>query len=211
METEHKAASEKKGRENMSFYKIIRDSTIIGVCTEADFRRWQAKHNIIIVSDQDRVEAVDYNGTLYHDSWMADSGHILYETATVTEITEEEYNTIKEQLDDGEFPDDGSLVDEVTVEEPAPDPSETETVRKTAAQILQEQIEAIAGQVRTAAGFAGPSETDFVASRNYTKGEIIVIENGLYSVTANIARGSRIVPYLNVVRTNLSEIRNTQS
>lgn len=195
----------------MSFYKIIQDSTIIGVCTDNDFRRWQSKHNIIIVSDRDKVEAVDYKGTLYHDSWMADSGHIPYETASVREITEEEYNTIKEQLDDGEFPDDGSLVDEVTVEEPAPDPSETETVRKTTAQILQEQIEAIAGQVRTAAGFAGSSETDFVASRNYTKGEIIVIENGLYSVTANIARGSRIVPYLNVVRTNLSEIRNTQS
>lgn len=190
----------------MSFYKIIRDSTIIGIGTEADFRRWQSKHNIIIVSDQDRVEAVDYNGTLYHDSWMADSGHILYETATVTEITEEEYNTIKEQLDDGEFPDDGSLVDEVTVEEPAPDPSETETVRKTAAQILQEQIEAIAGQVRTAAGFAGPSETDFVATQNYVKGSVIIVGGGVYKTIRNIEKGAKIVPYLNVVQTNLSEM-----
>lgn len=190
----------------MSFYKIIRDSTIIGIGTEADFRRWQAKHNIIIVSDQDRVEAVDYNGTLYHDSWMADSGHILYETATVTEITEEEYNTIKEQLDDGEFPDDGSLDDEVTVEEPAPDPSETETVRKTAAQILQEQIEAIAGQVRTAVGFAGPSETDFVATQNYVKGSVIIVGGGVYKTIRNIEKGAKIVPYLNVVQTNLLEM-----
>lgn len=195
----------------MSFYKIIRDSTIIGIGAEADFRRWQAKHNIIIVSDQDRVEAVDYNGTLYHDSWMADSGHIPYETASVTEITEEEYNMLKAQLDDGEIPDDGSLDDEVIVEEPAPDSGETETVRKTTAQLLQEQIEAVSSQVKQVSSFAGTSEADFVASRNHTKGEIIVIENGLYSVTANIARGSRIVPYLNVVRTNLSEIRNTQS
>jgi len=191
----------------MSFYKIIRDSTIIGVCTEYDFRRWQAKHSIIVVSDRDRVEAVDYNGTLYHDTWMADSGHIPYTPASVTEITEAEYNMLKSQLDDGEIPDDGSLDDEVIVEEPAPDPGETETVRKTTAQLLQEQIEAVA---RQAAGFAGSSETTFVASRNYTKGEIVVIGNTMYAVTANIARGSRIIPNLNVTATSLAEIFNSR-
>lgn len=191
----------------MSFYKIIRDSTIIGVCTEYDFRRWQAKHNIIVVSDRDRVEAADYNGTLYHDSWMADSGHIPSVPASVTEITEEEYNMLKAQLDDGEIPDDGSLDDEVTVEEPAPDPGETETVRKTTAQLLREQIEAVA---RQAAGFAGSSETTFVASRNYVKGELVVIGNTMYSVTANVARGSRIIPNLNVSATNLAEIFNSK-
>ena len=196
----------------MSFYKIIRDSTIIGVCTEYDFRRWQAKHNIIVVSDRDRVEAVDYNGTIYHDSWMADSGHIPYETASVTEITEEDYNAIKVQLDDGTIPDDGSLDDEVIVEEPAPDPDqgEGETVRKTAAQLLQEKIEAVASQIRQAAGFAGSSETTFVASRNYTKGEIVVIGNTMYAVTANIGRGSRIIPNLNVTATSLAEIFNSK-
>lgn len=191
----------------MNFYKIIRDSTIIGVCTEYDFRRWQAKHSIIVVSDRDRVEAVDYNGTLYHDTWMADSGHIPYETASVTEITEGEYSMLKAQLDDGEIPDDGSLDDEVIVEEPAPDPGETETVRKTTAQLLQEQIEAVA---RQAAGFAGSSETTFVASRNYVKGELVVIGNTMYSVTANIARGSRIIPNLNVTATSLAEIFNSK-
>ena len=194
----------------MNYYKIVKDSTIIGVCTDNDFRRWQSKHNIIIVSDRDKVEAADYNGTLYHDSWMADSGHVPYETASVTEITEEEYSSIKAQLDDGDFPEDGSLDEEteVVVDNPDPDQGEGETVRKTTAQLLQQKIEAIASQ---AAGFAGPSESAFVASRNYTKGEIIVIENGLYSVTANIASGSRIIPYLNVVKTNLSEIWNAQS
>lgn len=191
----------------MSFYKIIRDSTIIGVCTEYDFRKWQAKHSIIVVSDRDRVEAVDYNGTNYHDSWMADSGHIPYETASVTEITEKDYNMLKAQLDDGEIPDDGSLDEEITVEEPAPDPGETETVRKTTAQLLQEQIEAVA---RQAAGFAGSPETTFVASRNYVKGELVVIGNTMYSVTANVERGGRITPNLNVTATNLAEIFNSK-
>jgi len=137
----------------MSFYKIIRDSTIIGVCTEYDFRRWQAKHSIIVVSDRDRVEAVDYNGTLYHDSWMADSGHIPYTPASVTEITEEEYNMLKAQLDDGDVPDDGSLdEEEPAAEEPAEEGGEE--VRKTAAQILKEQIDNVDSQVKLAARFA---------------------------------------------------------
>jgi hypothetical protein len=138
----------------MNFYKIIKDGAIVGVCTEYDFRRWQAKHSIIVVSDRDRVEAVDYNDTNYHDSWMADSGYIPYETASVTEITEEEYNMLKARLDDGEIPDDGSLDDEVIVEEPAPDPGETETVRKTTAQLLQEQIDESNSQAFLAARFA---------------------------------------------------------
>ena len=191
----------------MNFYKVVKDSVIVGACSEYDFRKWQPKHRIIVASGPDDVEVVDYGGMYYHDNWMADSGNIPYETASVTEITEEEYNSLIDQLDDGTIPDDGSLDDEVIVEEPAPDPGETETVRKTTAQLLQEQIEAVA---RQAAGFAGSSETTFVASRNYTKGEIVVIGNTMYSVTANIARGSRIIPNLNVTATSLAEIFNSR-
>ena len=43
------------------------------------------------------------------------------------------------------------------------------------------------------------------------KGELVVIGNTMYSVTANIARGSRIVPYLNVTKTNLVKIMSTHS
>jgi hypothetical protein len=191
----------------MNFYKVVKDNVIVGACSEYDFRRWQPKHRIIVASGPDDVEVVDYGGTYYHDDWMADSGNVTYEAASVTEITEEEYNSLINQLDDGTIPDDGSLDDEVTVEEPAPDSGETETVRKTTAQLLREQIEAVA---RQAAGFAGSSETTFVASRNYVKGELVVIGNTMYSVTANIARGSRITPNLNVTATSLAEIFNSK-
>jgi len=191
----------------MNFYKVVKDNVIVGACSEYDFRRWQPKHRIIVASGPDDVEVVDYGGTYYHDDWMADSGNVTYETASVTEITEEEYNSLINQLDDGTIPDDGSLDDEVTVEEPAPDPGETETVRKTMAQLLREQIEAVA---RQAAGFAGSSETTFVASRNYVKGELVVIGNTMYAVTANIGRGSRIIPNLNATATSLAEIFNSK-
>ena len=140
----------------MNFYKVVKDNVIVGACSEYDFRKWQPKHRIIVASGPDDVEVVDYGGTYYHDTWMADSGHIPYETASVTEITEDEYNTITAQLDDGTIPDDGSLDDEVTVEDPAPDPDQGEdkTVRKTAAQILQEQIDESNSQAFLAARFA---------------------------------------------------------
>lgn len=189
----------------MNFYKVVKDNVIVGACSEYDFRRWQPKHRIIVASGPDDVEVVDYGGTYYHDDWMADSGNITYETASVTEITEEEYNSLIDQLDDGTIPDDGSL-DEPVVEEPVQE-GEEETVRRTAAQVLQEQIEAVAMQT---AGLAGASESNFVASRNYTKGEIVVIGNTMYAVTANIGRGSRIIPNLNVTATSLAEIFNSR-
>lgn len=136
----------------MSFYKVVKDNVVLGVCTEDDFRRYQAKHRIIIISTPDKVEAVDCGGTLYHDAWMAEPG-IPCESATVTSITEEEYNSLKSQLEAGDMPDDGSLEEE----EPAPqDPVEEggEEVRKTTAQLLLEQIDLVDSQVKLAARFA---------------------------------------------------------
>ena len=187
----------------MSFYKIIQDSTIIGVCTDNDFRRWQSKHNIIIVSDRDKVEAVDYNGTLYHDSWMADSGHIPYETASVREITEEEYSILKAQLDDGDFPDDGSLDEETEVPADNPDPGGGETVRKTTAQLLMEQIRNLENQIRQA-----DPDADMIADSNIVSGQFFTSGNTLYKATANIASGTAIVVGKNAVRKPISEALN---
>lgn len=189
----------------MSFYKIIQDSTIIGVCTDNDFRRWQSKHNIIIVSDRDKVEAVDYNGTLYHDSWMADSGHIPYETASVREITEEEYSILKAQLDDGDFPDDGSLDEETEVPADNPDLDQGggETVRKTTAQLLMEQIRNLENQIRQA-----DPDADMIADSNIVSGQFFTSGNNLYKATANIASGTAIVVGKNAVRKPISEALN---
>lgn len=189
----------------MSFYKIIQDSTIIGVCTDNDFRRWQSKHNIIIVSDRDKVEAVDYNGTLYHDSWMADSGHIPYETASVREIAEEEYSILKAQLDDGDFPDDGSLDEETEVPADNPDPDQGggETVRKTTAQLLMEQIRNLENQIRQA-----DPDADMIADSNIVSGQFFTSGNTLYKATANIASGTAIVVGKNAVRKPISEALN---
>lgn len=135
----------------MSFYKVVKDRVVLGVCTHDDFRRYQAKHKIIIISDPDKVEAIDCGGTLYRDTWMAIPG-IPCEPAAVIAITEDEYNELKAQLNAGDIPDDGSLEEEEpAAEEPAEEGGEE--VRKTAAQILKEQIDNVDSQLALVARF----------------------------------------------------------
>ena len=138
----------------MNYYKVIVNGVIIAVVSEYDFRRWQAKHSVVVVSGADDVECVQVGDSYYRDSWMKAGGNIPgVMTATVTSITEEEYNSLKAQLDAGDMPDDGSLEEEEPAEQ---DPAEEggEEVRKTTAQLLQEQIDMVDSQVKLAARFA---------------------------------------------------------
>lgn len=48
------------------------------------------------------------------------------------------------------------------------------------------------------------TESDYTATRNYTVGELILIDNTLYKVTKNVPNGGSIVPNGNVVATKLS-------
>ena len=51
-----------------------------------------------------------------------------------------------------------------------------------------------------------PTEKTATASRNYTAGSLLIMNNTLYKVTANIANGGTITPNTNVTATTLSEI-----
>ena len=136
-------------------------------------------------------------GQIYHVEGWPEFPEGDYETVRLLEIDTDEYYEIREALDSGL----GVPVDPETPEQETP---------KTQAQILQEQIDAVGRQVQQMAGFAGSPEADFIASKNYVKGEFVVIKSTIYSVTANIARGSRITPYLNVTATSLAEIFNSK-
>ena len=57
----------------------------------------------------------------------------------IVRIEEEEYNSLKEQLDEGDFPTDDSLDEEIIVDNNQDD-EEPVVVQKTVAQILDEQI-----------------------------------------------------------------------
>lgn len=138
----------------MNYYKVIEDGVIIAVVSDYDFRRWQAKHSVVVVSAVDDVECVQVGDSYCRDSWMKAGDNIPgVLPAVVTRITEEEYNNLKAQLDAGDIPDDGSLeAEEPMAEEPAEEGGEE--VRKTAAQILKEQIDNVDSQLALAARFA---------------------------------------------------------
>lgn len=51
-----------------------------------------------------------------------------------------------------------------------------------------------------------PTEADFVATRNYTTNDLVIVNDTLYKVTANIASGSTITPNSNVTATTLSAL-----
>ena len=141
----------------MKYYKIRREGAIVAVCSELDFRRWQQKHSVIVVSDANRVEAVQVGEIFYRDAWMAaESGSIDSIPAEVIEISEEEYAALAERLKtEEEF-------SEVVEVEPAPtegpeEPAE-EPVQKTVGQILAEQqarIDELSRQLVTAGIYGG--------------------------------------------------------
>lgn len=125
------------------FYKLVENNIIIGAVTGDDFRKYQVKHKRVLISDEENAQFVEYKDVYYCDDWLRalpDGCEIELTQADIVRITEEEYNDLKEQLDEGDFPTDDSLDEEIIIDEPVND-DEQEVVKKTAAQILQRQIE----------------------------------------------------------------------
>ena len=125
------------------FYKLVDDKTIIGAVTSDDFRKYQVKHKRVLISDEENAQFVEYKDVYYCDDWLRalpDGCEIELTQVDIVRITEEEYSDLKEQLDEGDFPTDDSLDEEIIIDEPVND-DEQEVVKKTAAQILQRQIE----------------------------------------------------------------------
>lgn len=125
------------------FYKLVENNIIIGVVTGDDFRKYQVKHKRILISDEENAQFVEYKDVYYCDDWLRalpEGSGITLVPVDIIRIEEEEYNSLKEQLDEGDFPTDDSLEEEVIIDEPVND-DEQEVVKKTVAQILQRQIE----------------------------------------------------------------------
>ena len=125
------------------FYKLVENNIIIGAVTGDDFRKYQVKHKRVLISDEENAQFVEYKDVYYCDDWLRalpDGCEIELTQVDIVRITEEEYNDLKEQLDEGDFPTDDSLDEEIIIDEPIND-DEQEVVKKTAAQILQRQIE----------------------------------------------------------------------
>lgn len=88
----------------MTYYKVIKDNEFIGIGTSYELRKYQLKHNILLVADDDTAQYIDINGILYRDSWLKvlTTDTIQYENADIVVINEEEYQQLFEAIDKGE-------------------------------------------------------------------------------------------------------------
>lgn len=113
----------------MNYYKLISGTNIVGIVTSLDFRRFQKKHRIILICDEQSAQYVQYKDILYHDNWMLPITSDLYEyeSAEVIQVDEQEYNTLKAAL---ETEDEIVIKPETPVEEEPEyvDPNEVITV-----------------------------------------------------------------------------------
>ena len=88
----------------MTYYKVIRDNNIIGVGTSYELRKYQKKHNILIVANNDTAEYIQINNKLYRDNWFKSitSYDIQCEVAEISVIEKEEYQQLFETIKKGE-------------------------------------------------------------------------------------------------------------
>ena len=88
----------------MTYYKVIQNNKFIGIGTSYELRKYQLKHNILLVADDDTAQYIDINGILYRDSWLKvlTTDTIQYENADIVVISEEEYQQLFEAIDKGE-------------------------------------------------------------------------------------------------------------
>ena len=86
----------------MRYFKLIKDHNIIGIIDNDNFRKYQKKHKIIVFSDINNAEFIEYKNQFYWDNWLnpypAQDLSIIISSIKIEEIDEEEYNILKETL-----------------------------------------------------------------------------------------------------------------
>lgn len=77
----------------MKYFKIIKDNEFIGVGTTRDMRKFQQKHSVILVCDENEAQYIQCGEDLYHATWMeqVDGDYVI---ADVIRIAEDEYNCL---------------------------------------------------------------------------------------------------------------------
>lgn len=88
----------------MKYYKIIKNKEFIGVGTTLNLRRFQNKHQIMLICDETQVQYIQLVDVLYRANWMwpevTDS--VKYEIADVIRIEKDEYDLLLHAVETNE-------------------------------------------------------------------------------------------------------------
>lgn len=124
------------------YYKLIDNNKIIGVITKDNFRKYQPKHGRILFSNEENAQFIEYKNVYYYDDWfrpLPENNNISRVFIDIVKISENEYENLKTQLDEGDIPEDDSLEEVVTIEEQS-NKEKPIIVQKSAVQILNERL-----------------------------------------------------------------------
>lgn len=177
----------------LTYYKVFDDAGFIGVATSEDLRKHQKKHNILVFASGSDAQYIVVSDELFHDKWMkypTSDFHEWYE-ATVAAISQEEYETLKEAMENDA---------EISIEEKEP-----ETVEEVIEESPEfENMEVTADYVRD----VKLRELSLACSKAITSGFDLEIDGEWkhFSLTANdqinlqdaslqIIGGSAEIPY----------------
>lgn len=79
------------------FYKVIKDEKVIDVLDQVIFLKWNPKHKIMVLSNEDDAQAIlssDKN-TIWHEATLYNVPVDGYDTVTLVKIDEYEYKQLK--------------------------------------------------------------------------------------------------------------------
>lgn len=89
----------------MNYYKIIKDTSFIGVATSKDFRKYQKKNRILLNCKEKQGQYIQLgDNSFYRDDWMisVSTEAISYETANIIPIEKEEYDMLYQAIESNE-------------------------------------------------------------------------------------------------------------
>lgn len=88
----------------MTYYKIFDDRKFYGVGTTNELRRYQAKHKLLLTSNENNAQFIAVGEGLYRDEWMKDASgcNVGFMECSVKAITEDEYCILKSAKDEDE-------------------------------------------------------------------------------------------------------------
>lgn len=114
----------------MTYFKIIRDGSFVGIATSGDLRKFQQKHRVMLSGLEDDAQWVQYGDIYYHDEWMRPVAAcpITYESADVTRIEKDEYDILFASIEAGKEIEIVTEADPVEDEIPVVDPHDVITL-----------------------------------------------------------------------------------
>lgn len=80
----------------MKFYKLIQDTSFIGIASSENFREYNEDSGYLLMSNEVNGQFVELHSQLYRDTWMAllPQKQFSFQEARIIEITEQEFMEI---------------------------------------------------------------------------------------------------------------------